>query len=616
MKDHLIYDSLPVKIKPHINESCFGFVMRIATANAYSSPYWVSILEPCLRFPQHHHKEKIAEALIRLIGLSRSETGFLEKALLLKRYVPDKYYSRKLRVCPECLKKNRYLDYMWEVAFTSACPFHGIQLLESCPECLCELSWGSEHLYFCKCGAYLTEAPSISADARLLYYNTKIWAAMGRRVPKITLPNIHDEIFNKLNLHRLCDIYQFMFQIGIRNLTKQKFKYIQIAEAVQIFDIIHSMLTEWPLGLYKYLDSLRNEDRTFKGEGLQQAFGAFYIRLYESAAFKFIEEAFEAYVRSHWTGVIDGKYRRISSPIRCGYTLIGTAARKVNVSRVRLNKLLDLGIIVGNRKLRPSGRRYTVLTRCEVTRFAKIAKYMINKKETCSMLGISKSEFEVLVENKVIKPIVKAGDRGFSEWWCDSRKLKEFLGNMLSMVPKQKPGDNAISFSKVCQAHLTNINLLPYLLQSIFTGQTNVAGINLNASDGEFRLSSLYFDPDEIARFRQNLKKKNLCVYSIPQAASMMGLKQEVAYHLVNKGFLKCHEDTAGFQRGRTVFIEDIEVFEETYIPLTEITRTRNQCPRSLLIMFARLGISPAIGGGIDGCRQVFYRRADLDKKY
>lgn len=590
--------------------------MRASAANAYPSPHWVSFLEPCLMFPQYHHIEEIADALIRLIGLSPSETAFLDKALLLRRHVADEYYSRSLKMCSECVKKNRYLDYMWEVAFVTACPFHGIQLIDSCPECSSELSWNRVHLDFCKCGADLTRAPTISADTRLVYYNTKMWAAMGHVVPKIALPEVHDEIFYKLGLKKICDIYQFMLQAGIGKITKQKFKYMKISDMVQNFDIIHSMLAEWPLGLYRYLESLRNEDGTFKGEGLQQAFGAFYKRLYGSAAFKFIEEAFEAFVRLHWTGVIDGKYKRISSPIKCDYTLIGNAARKVKVSRVRLNRLIDLGIIDVSRKLRPSGRRYTVLTRCEVTRFARIAKYMINKKETCSVLGISKSEFKVLVENKVIKPVVKAGDQGFSEWWCDSRNIKGFLGNMLAMVPKHKPGDNAISFSKVCQAHLTNINLLPDLLQSIITGQTNVAGINLNASNGEFRLSSLYFDPNEIDRFRQNFKKKNSSVYSIPEAASMLGLKQEVAYHLVNKGFLKCHVDSAEIQRGRTILIEDIEVFEETYVPLTEIARKKNQCPRSLLVTFARLGISPAIGGGIDGCRQVFYRREDLVTKY
>jgi hypothetical protein len=276
---------------------------------------------------------------------------------------------------------------------------------------------------------------------------------------------------------------------------------------------------------------------------------------------------------------------------------------------------MDLGVVAGSRKLRPSGRRYTVLKRCEVTRFANITKYMVNKKEACNLMGISKREFDVLVAHKVIKPLVKAGDRGFSEWWCDSRKIKKYMETILVTVPKQKPGDDTVSFTKVCQAHLTNINLLPDLLRSIITGQVQVAGMNLDESDSEFRLSSLYFEPSEIALFRQNFIKKNSSAYSLPEAAIMMGLKQQVVYHLVNAGVIKCHEDPAGLKRGRTVSFDDILAFEERYIPLAEIARSRDQCPRSLMIMFSRLGVSPAIGGGIDGCRQVFYRKKEVSDK-
>lgn len=604
---------LPVKVTPYLYESCFGYVMRIAAANGYPHPGWVCEIEPSLKYPQSRLKEDIEDSLIRLAGLSSFDTIFLDGALLVNRHISEVHYSYKLRMCPECIKTNKYLDFMWELSFAAACPTHGIQLIDSCHKCSSPLSWNRVHLELCTCGSNLTQALTTPADARLVYYNAKMWAAMGRVVPIIILPDVHDEILNKLDLNALCDLYRFLFRVGTRKKLNTCSKTKKVSDAVEAFEIIHALLAEWPLGLYRYLDSQRSEDGLFKGEGLQQAFGMFYHGLYHRKKdFKFIEEAFEAYVRSNWPGVIDGKYKQISSKLKCDYALIGDAVNKSQIGRVRLNKLIDLGMISAEIKIRPSGRRYAVLKRCEVTRLSRISKHMLNKKETCSMLGISKREFEVLVAGKLIKPSVKAGDRGFSEWWCDSRKIRYYLEKILAMVPKQKSDDDAISFSKMCQAHLTNINLLPELLQSIITGQAHVAGMDLDVSDGEFRLSSLYFAPEEIARFRKRIKMMNASAYSIPDVANMMGLKQQVAYHLVNSGFLKWHEDPAGFLRGRLVSFEDIVAFEKRYIPLTEIARSRNQCPRTLMTMLKRFGVSPVIGGGIDGCRQVFYCRSKI----
>jgi hypothetical protein len=517
-------------------------------------------------------------------------------------------------MCPECVKNNKYFDYMWEIVFASACPHHGIQLIDYCPDCLCKLSWDRANLELCSCGTYLTDMKASAADERLLYYNSKIWSAMGRRVPKITLLDIPDEIFGQFDLNGLCDLFRFMYRIGNTTVVNSSFKLKNVAEVAHAFEIIHSMLSEWPIGLYRYLDTLRNADGAFNGEGLKQAFGKFYLGLYGKKEFKFVQEAFEAYVRSHWTGVIDGKYKLVSSKLTCNYTLLDSAVKKSHVGRVRLNKLMDLGLVAGSRTLRPSGRRYTVLKCCEVTRLARVSRYMINKIETCHMMGISKREFEVLVEYKVITPLIKAGDRGFSEWWCDSRKINTFLAKILAMVPRQKPGDDAISFSHMCQAHLTNINLLPDLLLSIIKGTTLVAGMCLDASNDEFRLSSLYFEHDEITRFRKDFKKERSSGYSIPEVANMMGLKQEVAYHLVNTGFLKCHEDPEGIQRGRVVPFDEIVAFEKHYVPLAEIARSQNSCPRTLLNVYAKLGILPAIGGSADACRQIFYKHSDLPK--
>ncbi len=54
----------------------------------------------------------------------------------------------------------------------------------------------------------------------------------------------------------------------------------------------------------------------------------------------------------------------------------------------------------------------------------------------------------------------------------------------------------------------------------------------------------------------------------------------------------------------------DIERFQTTYVSLASLAGETRRSPRALL---AELFASPVCGPSIDGTRQYFYRRADID---
>jgi hypothetical protein len=91
-----------------------------------------------------------------------------------------------------------------------------------------------------------------------------------------------------------------------------------------------------------------------------------------------------------------------------------------------------------------------------------------------------------------------------------------------------------------------------------------------------------------------------------------MNLKQEVVYHLVNTGLLAAHVDPEWPKRGRLVTQDGMEEFGGKFVPLTEIARDQKICSRSAMTLFSKRGIKPIMGGDVDNCRQVFYRRLDI----
>ena len=40
-----------------------------------------------------------------------------------------------LACCPVCLAQSPFLRREWRLSFVTACPSHGVELLDACPEC-------------------------------------------------------------------------------------------------------------------------------------------------------------------------------------------------------------------------------------------------------------------------------------------------------------------------------------------------------------------------------------------------------------------------------------------------------------------------------------------------
>lgn len=102
-------------------------------------------------------------------------------------------------------------------------------------------------------------------------------------------------------------------------------------------------------------------------------------------------------------------------------------------------------------------------------------------------------------------------------------------------------------------------------------------------------------------------RKANGKDYSITEAARALGIKDQVAYHLVRHGLLEC--GAAPQRRARRISNNDLAAFKARYISLVEIAKRLGTSPKQIL---NSLQACPVAGPSIDGCRQYFYSRSDL----
>lgn len=94
----------------------------------------------------------------------------------------------------------------------------------------------------------------------------------------------------------------------------------------------------------------------------------------------------------------------------------------------------------------------------------------------------------------------------------------------------------------------------------------------------------------------------------IPQAAALLGLKQEVAYHLVRVGLIATSNRRLGRRVARVISQRELDRFRSAVSPLSEVARANGINFRAAKAWAVSQGITLVSGPGLDGGRQFFVR--------
>lgn len=134
-----------------------------------------------------------------------------------------------------------------------------------------------------------------------------------------------------------------------------------------------------------------------------------------------------------------------------------------------------------------------------------------------------------------------------------------------------------------------------------------LAGELLSAADtgGHVPIGSARLDPALIGAWLTRQRSGSPSM-TIDCAAKRLGIKQQVGYDLVRRGLLQASRSASGY----VVRQESLRRFTASFISMAELARRFATSPKAML---HRLDAVPVTGPAIDGCRQYFYRRMDLE---
>jgi hypothetical protein len=244
----------------------------------------------------------------------------------------------------------------------------------------------------------------------------------------------------------------------------------------------------------------------------------------------------------------------------------------------------------------PSGRHARSIHRSEVQRVANLAHGALTLTDVASLLALPKRRVRELVDVGLLTPLVSRLKTQAAAWMFAEPQLGEYC----SITGLHRIGAVPVSFKQILRSWRLRNDEFAAIVKAIV--EEDVVPL----FEGPNPLGRLTLDARAV---RAGLKARRLAIdetLSVDQAACVLGVKQEVAYGLVARGYLPGMTTATGERRIRKA---DIRLFTETYASLVALARSHGRSPRATM---QALQVSPVCGPTVDGSRQYFFRRADL----
>lgn len=593
--------TLAIRPRPVSGESTLGYLKRVANANGFSS---VGQVFSSLRSRQQGAFDELCARL----QLSKEERARLFGSLPAQWDHQDiplgldhaDFNSTHGRWCPLCLREGFVLPGQWTLKLVCTCPKHGIWLKESCSRCGAHLSWSEvvQSEGQCPCGARLIDDDTEEADSDVRALTHLICGDSSGAERLACLSTL-----NTPAIHRLVR-YLGPFQATTRpSHPGQTLDVHRLGVAKGLLIGAASLLTRWPTHLHKKIAELQTDAPG--SPSVRRTFDPLYRVLYEAlpeAEFQFLRDAFEDYLHANWWGLICKRNKRMRPDTASGHPRLSLPqmAKAARVPPSMVRHMVQAELVHANSAELMSGRRARSIHLSELQRIRCATDGALSLEKTARVLSLPKSRVRELILSGHLTPLVSRHlNKGAAAWLIPKGEIDRLH---VQTIPAPD-NTNRVSVRDILKYWRLREHEGSALIAAIADGQLHADGDGLRLVPvGEAMLCTASAK-EWLLKHRGDAQQD----ISVDAAAKSLGIKQQVAYDLVRLGVLRA---THAGPLGQRVSVRDIERFKATYVSLTSLASEARRSPRALL---AELAASPVCGPTINGARQYFYRRAELE---
>ncbi len=514
------------------------------------------------------------------------------------------------RFCPTCLgKRGVWLD-AWEVPLVDACPTCGHWLVDLCGSCGENVLWSRKRLLYCSCGHSLTSELSRPAPVAVHALSQALHALAHRQkvdtLPMLTGLEVEDSV-------QLCVLLARFANEGSYRKLRSVNEVAKLADSWHISSAAAEVLAAWPQGLFTMLEMWRHRRGDHDRGSLNRAFAGFYRAIYKdrrAKALGFVREAFNSYIAQFWPGALAKRNRRLygALPQRMPWVVPTEAARILEVPRSKINNLIEAGELKFERRVTAKGRLFTAIERASVEQLATTIVHGLTLDEASKRLGLEPRRLADLLPYLCpeAKPSALPGRKwSIPEPWVRQWEL------LVKQAPRVKHRQYAAcsSLEFGLRYLLRDTQHLAEFLTEVKTGRFLPVGV----VTGTRGLASLAFDRLHFRSWARRPVAGMEPWLTMPEAAVELKVKQEVAYALGRANLLATECMKVGRRLERRTRRSSLAAFLSENIFARDIAKDLRCSPKHVSKLLTTLGLTPVAGPGVNGCRQLVYRREDVN---
>jgi len=587
------WQHFPVRPRPLPGEATIGYLTRVASANGHGS---LGQLFSVLRAGG----ESRAERAMTWLGLDDGERARLVGPLpaawaggtLPLGLSPQDFNAICRRWCPLCLREDGFVRWKWTLKMMCVCDQHGVWLHESCQVCGRLQRW-APRITECRCGSDLARQSAVAAPIDVVRLCRGLVGDPEDGPASFTLSSVQWHRF-VLYMGQFSETSTPVRPGKVANLHFLKIASVQVSTAA-------ALLHDWPRVFNLVLQRIQQD--VVRHPSLELTFSPLYRVLYRELrgdCFSFLRVAFESFIHEHWWGTVCRRNRRLPETSRATHPrmTISQAARAAGVPAGIAMHLIQTDLVGIEGVTLPSGKTQCTLHQVEVERLRAMAFGSLTLRAAADLLCLPERRVREMIGAGLIVPLVSRGGATSPGAWAISRQAIM----PLMALPSSGAGEDSVEVrSALRYARLTDREASELLRLVVAGGLRDTSRLGADQVLGEVRL--LRADLDVwLSEFRRGTDDS----FSLDQAASLLGIKQQVVYDLARVGLLKIEINLFGIRR---VSPAEIDRFKRDYVSLAGIARCVGRSPGSVLRLTA---VRPVCGPTIDGSRQYFFRRVDV----
>lgn len=489
----------------------------------------------------------------------------------------------------------------WEYTFFAFCPVHRVWLEDRCASCGGEVKFWDTASRCHSCGDRLRfhQQQELIVDEKALTL-AQILARSAERgswTPDLVDMETPWRLPSPLTYEQLSRLVLLLGSYAQgRDGKPRKIPFKSDARAVRaIVTRAAHALFPWPQAFHSLLASLRRSGQPTMTGKMSYFYKAIYTE-FQRTEVNFLLVELEAYLKENWDGVLNHRFSNLSAELLAGQRLQPAAkmAKSRGLPQRELIRGIEAGDISGVIEPLPSGRRRVSL-RVDLLDQVVEKLDLLTLGEAAAVLGLAERRLRELLRAGVLhgRPPVGGGS------WAIPKVQVGALGARLLALGVDAPTLKSRSLSYLARYYPVVSAAFPLFMEDVLAGKLPVRSI------GDVKLPPFERMVVGVADMRR-WELQRTGQLSVPHAAELLGLKQEVAYHLFRRGILMTVFDESA---GPVMKEAHIEGFQQRFVLASELALKAGISSRAVVVKLRASGIEPVSGPGVDGGRQVVFER-------